>query len=27
VHLLHQEKCIRCGACFTACKFDAILVE
>jgi NADH:ubiquinone oxidoreductase subunit F (NADH-binding)/(2Fe-2S) ferredoxin/Pyruvate/2-oxoacid:ferredoxin oxidoreductase delta subunit len=27
VHLIHQEKCIRCGACLTACRFDAILVE
>ncbi|MBM3403281.1 MAG: NADH-quinone oxidoreductase subunit NuoF [Bacteroidetes bacterium] len=27
VHLIHQELCIKCGACFTKCKFSAILVE
>ncbi|MBP7829445.1 MAG: NADH-quinone oxidoreductase subunit NuoF [Kiritimatiellae bacterium] len=25
VHVIDQEKCIRCGQCLAACKFDAIL--
>jgi NAD-dependent dihydropyrimidine dehydrogenase PreA subunit len=24
-HLIIQEKCIKCGECFNACKFDAII--
>jgi Na+-translocating ferredoxin:NAD+ oxidoreductase RNF subunit RnfB len=24
IHVINQEKCIKCGACFTACKFSAI---
>lgn len=27
VHFIHQEACIKCGTCYTKCKFDAILVE
>jgi len=27
VHVIHAEKCIKCGACFEACNFDAIKVE
>ncbi|MGB7913344.1 MAG: NADH-ubiquinone oxidoreductase-F iron-sulfur binding region domain-containing protein, partial [Desulfobaccales bacterium] len=27
VHLIDQEKCIKCGVCFDSCKFDAISVE
>jgi NADH:ubiquinone oxidoreductase subunit F (NADH-binding)/(2Fe-2S) ferredoxin/Pyruvate/2-oxoacid:ferredoxin oxidoreductase delta subunit len=26
-HLIDQSKCIKCGACFDACKFEAILVS
>ncbi len=26
VHVIDQSKCIKCGECFTACKFDAINV-
>ncbi len=24
VHFIHQDKCIKCGICFTKCKFEAI---
>jgi NADH-quinone oxidoreductase subunit F len=27
VHTISQETCIKCGACYDACKFDAIRVE
>jgi NADH:ubiquinone oxidoreductase subunit F (NADH-binding)/(2Fe-2S) ferredoxin/Pyruvate/2-oxoacid:ferredoxin oxidoreductase delta subunit len=27
VHEIIQDKCIKCGACFDSCKFDAIVVE
>jgi NADH-quinone oxidoreductase subunit F len=27
VHLIRTEACIRCGECFTVCKFDAVLVD
>ena len=27
VHTLDQEKCIKCGMCYDACKFDAIVVR
>jgi NADH:ubiquinone oxidoreductase subunit F (NADH-binding) len=27
LHELHQDKCIKCGICYDACKFDAILVQ
>ena len=27
VHAINQELCIKCGACYEACKFDAITVE
>jgi NADH-quinone oxidoreductase subunit F len=27
LHLIDQEKCIRCGICIDNCKFDAIFVE
>jgi len=26
-HKLHQDKCIKCGICYDACKFDAIVVK
>jgi len=26
-HLINQTQCIKCGECFNACKFDAILVN
>jgi NADP-reducing hydrogenase subunit HndC len=27
VHFIDQALCIKCGACFEKCKFDAILVH
>ena len=27
VHFINQEACIQCGACYSKCKFDAILVS
>ncbi len=27
VHLINQEACIKCGDCYSRCKFDAITVE
>lgn len=27
VHVLDDSKCIKCGACFEACQFEAILIE
>jgi NADH-quinone oxidoreductase subunit F len=27
VHFIHQDKCIKCGDCFTKCKFGAIKVS
>jgi Fe-S-cluster-containing hydrogenase component 2 len=27
IHVIDNVKCIKCGACFEACKFDAIKVE
>lgn len=27
IHFIHQDLCIKCGACFTKCKFEAILVS
>ena len=27
VHTLDQEKCVKCGICYDACKFDAIVVR
>ena len=27
VHLLDQEKCIKCGICYDACKFDAVVIR
>ena len=26
-HALNQEKCIKCGICYEACKFDAIVIK
>jgi NADH:ubiquinone oxidoreductase subunit F (NADH-binding)/(2Fe-2S) ferredoxin len=26
-HIIDQDKCIKCGVCFDACKFDAVLVK
>ncbi len=26
-HIIHEEKCIRCGACYAKCKFTAINVQ
>jgi NAD-dependent dihydropyrimidine dehydrogenase PreA subunit len=27
VHIINQDICIKCGACFDKCKFDAVLVN
>jgi NADH-quinone oxidoreductase subunit F len=27
IHFIRQEDCIKCGACYTKCKFDAIIVS
>jgi formate hydrogenlyase subunit 6/NADH:ubiquinone oxidoreductase subunit I len=27
VHTIDLEKCIKCGACFDACKFEAVVKE
>lgn len=27
VHFIHQELCTKCGACYSKCKFDAILIN
>jgi NADH-quinone oxidoreductase subunit F len=27
IHVLHQEKCIKCGICYDACKFNAIVIK
>jgi NADH-quinone oxidoreductase subunit F len=27
VHVIDQEKCIRCGVCFDVCKFDAVVLR
>ena len=27
VHRIIQENCIKCGTCYDACKFDAIVVD
>jgi Fe-S-cluster-containing hydrogenase component 2 len=27
VHLIDQEKCIRCGMCLSSCRFEAISVH
>ena len=26
-HQIVQEKCIKCGACYDGCKFDAVAVD
>ncbi|WP_372683542.1 4Fe-4S binding protein [Desulfosarcina sp.] len=26
-HQLDQDKCIKCGICYDACKFDAIAIR
>ncbi|MEA1981319.1 MAG: NADH-quinone oxidoreductase subunit NuoF [candidate division Zixibacteria bacterium] len=26
-HFIHQDKCIKCGKCFTVCRFDAIVKD
>jgi NADH-quinone oxidoreductase subunit F len=27
IHLINQETCIKCGVCFSKCKFEAILLS
>jgi NADH:ubiquinone oxidoreductase subunit F (NADH-binding)/Pyruvate/2-oxoacid:ferredoxin oxidoreductase delta subunit/(2Fe-2S) ferredoxin len=27
VHILDQDKCVKCGICYDACKFDAVVVR
>jgi NADH-quinone oxidoreductase subunit F len=27
VHVINMEKCIKCGACYESCKFDAVIVN
>ncbi len=27
VHTIEMEKCIKCGACYESCKFDAVIVQ
>ncbi|MEA1979540.1 MAG: 4Fe-4S binding protein, partial [candidate division Zixibacteria bacterium] len=26
-HFIHQDKCIKCGKCFTVCRFDAVVKD
>ncbi|MBW2330688.1 MAG: 4Fe-4S binding protein [Deltaproteobacteria bacterium] len=26
-HHIDQDKCIKCGICYNACKFDAIIIH
>ncbi|MCP4647841.1 MAG: hypothetical protein GY852_08960, partial [bacterium] len=25
VHIIDQEKCVKCGKCITSCNFDAVV--
>ncbi len=27
LHFVHQDKCIKCGKCFTVCRFDAVVKD
>ncbi|MDF1545947.1 MAG: NADH-quinone oxidoreductase subunit NuoF [bacterium] len=27
LHVVHQDKCIKCGKCFTVCRFDAVVKD